>query len=899
MPRRSAEGGPGSLRLIGRDDLVAALDRAATGKVAIVTAPAGSGKSTLLRAWADRLGGSERLAFVQVQRDRQDAQIFWLALLNAVRGLSGDAAGKAEPLTASPNFSDAAAVDRVLVELAELDELDELARVTGRAGPAGRVCLVIDDLHELASPDTFAELTRLLTSLPDGVHAVLATRRDLPLRLHRLRLAGELAELRAADLQFSTDETRALLDSAGVTLSDAAVDRLHERTEGWAAGLRLAVISLTGHPDPERFVADFTGSNRTVAEYLVAEMLERQPQEVQDLLLRTSVLQRVNGELADRLTGRPGSERILLDLEDANAFVVSLDAERTWFRYHHLFADLLRLELRRTRSDEVPGLHREAADWLAGHGQAVEAVRHLQAAGAWAEAATMLGVRSFGMMLDGQEETMQALLEAFPKRSGADFPELSIVRTMVDLLHGRLDDAAAHLTVTDACIAAEPEDRRRRLGAALNALNLVLARRRGDLAGALHYAELLDSDTGGSDEEIVLSSELRVLALLNLGTVEAWALGVSDGERHLQEGADLARKIGRPYLEVACLAQLGFATKLSRFGASRTICEQAIALADAHGWGAAPIVAPALVTLACSMVWRGEFDDAERTLSRAEAVLRTDSGPGIGTLLHLVTGMLHAGRGQESEAAEEFAKAHDLQDRLTHPHALSGNVTGWLLATRARLGAVADARSAVESLSGSQADSGEANNARAVICLAEGDPAGALAAAATVVSAGAPTGFVGTEVEAQLLTALAHRALGDQRRAEQAVERALALAEPERLILPFVTTGARDLMATMPRGRSSHAALLTDILDVVQGVSLTAATSGLTAGQELSPTELRVLRYLPTNLSRPEIAGELSISVNTVNTHVRNIYAKLRAADRSSAVQRARELHLLAGVAGR
>jgi LuxR family maltose regulon positive regulatory protein len=195
------------------------------------------------------------------------------------------------------------------------------------------------------------------------VHAVLATRHDLPLRLHQLRLAGELAEIRAVELRFSEQETRALLAASGIALSEGGEKLLHQRTEGWAAGLRLAVLSLAGHPDPEQFVAEFSGSDRTVAAYLLAEPLDRQPAAGQDLLLRTCLLDRINGELADLLTGRPGSQRILLDLEDANAFVVSLDPGRTWFRYH-LLSDFLRLELRRTLPEEVPALHRQAAGWV-------------------------------------------------------------------------------------------------------------------------------------------------------------------------------------------------------------------------------------------------------------------------------------------------------------------------------------------------------------------------------------------------------------------------------------------------------------------------------------------------------------------------------------------------------
>ena len=247
-------------RLIGRGDLLAALDRAAAKKVTIISAPAGSGKTSLLRAWADRPGQPHRLAVMQVQRDQHDAQQFWLALLSAVRQAS--AASRAEPPAATPDFNGRAMVDRVLSELAD---------------QRGRLILIIDDLHELTSPDALAQLTRLLTNLPGDVHAVLATRRDLPLRLHQLRLAGELAEIRAADLRFSERETRELLEASGIALSDAGAALLHQRTEGWAAGLRLAAISLADHPDPERFVAEFSGSDRTVAEYLIAEMLERQP----------------------------------------------------------------------------------------------------------------------------------------------------------------------------------------------------------------------------------------------------------------------------------------------------------------------------------------------------------------------------------------------------------------------------------------------------------------------------------------------------------------------------------------------------------------------------------------------------------------------------------------------
>ena len=473
-----------TLRLIDRSDLLAALDRAAARKVTIISAPAGSGKTSLLRGWADGQGQRYRLAALQVQRNQQDAQQFWLALLDAVRHASQTTSG-AEPPALTPEFDGRAMVHRVRSELED---------------DRGRIVLVIEDLHELHSPDALAQLTRLLTNLPQNAHAILTMRRELPLRLHQLRLAGELAEIRAADLRFTERETRELLDASGIALSEAGAALLHQRTEGWAAGLRLAAISLADHPDPEQFVAEFSGSDRTVAEYLVAEMLERQPDDIQNLLLRTSLLDRVNGDLGDLLTGRSGSERILLDLEDANAFVVSLDPKRTWFRYHHLFGDLLRLELRRVMPDQVPALHRRAAEWFVQRGQVVDAIRHTQAAGDWPDAARLLADHSFSLTMDGQAQTVRALLRAFPR--DADHPELALVRAGRNLARGGLDETAAHLAVAEAYAETAPPDRQRLLRVAIASLKLSLATRRGHLASVTNRPEALTPRSPGSPTRI-------------------------------------------------------------------------------------------------------------------------------------------------------------------------------------------------------------------------------------------------------------------------------------------------------------------------------------------------------------------------------------------------------------
>ncbi len=813
--------GPGRGRpgLIDRHDLVAALDRSAEKQVTIISAPAGSGKTSLLHAWADRPGQDRRIAFVSVRPGQHDAQLFWLAVLGAVRAAAGT--DGAEPPPVTPGFSGGAMVDKVLSEL------------TASRAP---FVLVIDDLHELSSPEAAEQLTALLTSLPPGVHAIVATRRDPPLRLHQLRLAGELAEIRAAQLRFTEDEARELLAAAGIALPGRVAAMLYERTEGWAAGLRLAVLSLAGHPDPERFVAEFSGSDRTVAEYLMAEMLERQPPEVQGLLLRTCLLDRVNGELADLLTGATGSERILLDLEDANAFVVSLDPGRTWFRYHHMFSGLLRLELRRTMAGDIPELHRLAAQWFAEHAQAADAIRHLQAAGDWAEAAHLLTDHALSLTLDGQAGTVAALLRSFPARTAEDSPGLALVHAIADLDQLRLDQADAHLEVARSYAATTPPDRRHRLRMAIASLDLLSARLRGHFDGVFEQVGALPSPAvGQSNADVALGGDLRAVALLNLGVTEAWSLRLADSERHLLEGAALARGIGRPYLEVACLAHLGFASTRHSFALARQRCEDAIAQAARHGWDAEPVIAPAQATLAGTLIWTGEFDHGEQWLDRARRATQSGGEPGIRLLVRLISAILPAARGHHRQALAEFAAAGRVQALMVGEHALTSRVTAWTMATQARLGMVDQARAALAALDDRQAAAGEIRNAAAVIRLAEQDPAGARRELQAVLDGTAPVNPYLTRVDAHLLDALAWRDLGDERAARGAVERALNLAEPDRLILPFAMTGAWELLEALPPQGTSHAALAADILDAVHGGAPAGPGQPARAGRGAQP----------------------------------------------------------------
>src|SRR5580704_11477088 len=605
---------PGEEGVVSRRELFGRL--AGAGRVAVVSAPAGSGKTVLLRSWigAAGLGGRGRRLWwgggggggvggggaggVPVEAGERDGQRFWLSVVGALRGTSAGSE-LVRALSAAPELDGWAVVERLLKDLARLDE---------------RVWLVVDDVHELGSAEARRQLELLLMRGPEELRFVLATRQGVRLGLHRLRLEGELTEIRGGDLRFSLAEARELFGSAGVELPDPALGMLYGRTEGWAAGLRLAALSLAGREDPGRFAAEFSGSERTVAEYLVAEVLERQSERVRRLLLVTSVLDRVNGELADLLAGGSGGERVLQELEEANAFVVSLDAARSWFRYHRLFADLLRAELRRAAPGEVGGLHRAAAGWLAGRGFAVEAIRHAQAAGDWEMAVRLLAGHWPGLLLDGQAGTAHELLAGFPARIAAADAELAALMAADELARGSLEAAERYLGVAERGLASVPEGRRGQARVLLGVVRLSLARQRGDLPAVAEEARRLQATAEAPDaaqDDLApaaragLGEDLRALALINLGTAEVWAARDADAEPHLEHGVALARRIGRPFLEFSGLAYQATINVTGSLTLSAERGRQAVELARRHGWTDEPAAGVAYEVLGAVLAWQG------------------------------------------------------------------------------------------------------------------------------------------------------------------------------------------------------------------------------------------------------------------------------------------------------
>jgi LuxR family transcriptional regulator, maltose regulon positive regulatory protein len=878
--------GPGAGRVVSRPRLLGRLG--APARVSVVSAPPGSGKTVLLRSWISQSGVAGSAAWVPAGRGQRDPQRFWLSVTGALRQTAAGSALVRE-LTGAPDLDGWVITERLLADLAPLDD---------------PLWLVVDDVHELGA-DALRQLELLIMRAPPELRFVLATRHDVQLGLHRLRLEGELAEIRDPDLRFTVAEASELLAAAGVDLPEVGL--LVERTEGWAAGLRLAALSLAGHPDPGRLAAEFSGTERTVAEYLLAEVLDRQTEQVRRLLLRTSILERVNGELAGLLTGASGGERVLQDLEAAGAFVVALDTARSWFRYHQMFADLLQLELRRAEPDQVAALHRAAAGWLAGHGYPVEAVRHAQAAQDWDLAARLLADNWPGLYLDGQAGTVHELLAGFPAEQLVADAELAAVAAADELAYGSLEAAERYLGLAERGPAPVPDARHGQAQLLLGIVRLLAARQRGNLLAVTDEAQRLQAMAEAPEAaqydlapatRAALGEDLHALALISLGEAEYWTARFEDASRHLEHGIALARRIGRPYLEFTGLAHQAAARLYHSYARAAERGRQAVELAERHGWTGDPAFGVASTILGLVLASQARPDEAEAWVQRAERTITAEAAqPAMVAGIRYVRGAIAVARNHDAEALAAFEAAEHLARRLAAPHYLIPRIRALLLRSLIRLGQTDRAGLFLAGLGGEERERGEIRVAAAEVELAQGNPSAALAGLAALQEGPGSGDYWGFwQVWAGVLEAIARDALGDPDAAETALERALDLAEPDGMLSPFLLYPVPGrLLERHARHRSAHASLVTEIRSLLAGNRSAPPPAGPQLPLEpLSDSEIRVLRYLPTNLTGPEIAGELYVSHNTVSTHLRHLYAKLGTHRRAEAVACARALGLLA-----
>jgi LuxR family maltose regulon positive regulatory protein len=578
---------------------------------------------------------------------------------------------------------------------------------------------------------------------------------------------------------------------------------------------------------------------------------------------------------------------------------VSLDARRSWFRYHQLFAELLALELRRTAPEEVTGLHQAAAGWFAAHGYPVEAIGHAQAAADWDTAARLLAEHWPGLYLDGQSAAIHELMGTMPPGYVAAHPEAAAVGAADELAQGSLEAAGRYLGLAEREAEPVPAGRRDGVRLLLGIVRLLRARQSGDLPAVAEEAgELRALAENPAAVQPGMGEDLRAVALINLGVAESWTTGASDAEGHLQHGVALAQRTGRPYLEFTGLAHLALCRIYQSIPRAMQLSRQAIEIAERHGWTEEPAAGVAYVTLAAGLTWQGRLAEAEPLVQRAERTLRADTEPAAALGIHYVRGLLGLAGGRPAEARAAFRAAEGLAGRLAGPHYLNPPARAWMLQSLVRMGEAGHAEQILAGLDDQDRARGEMRVATAVLRLAQQDPGGALAAIGPLVEGSLRfTSLFQVSAwltQAFLLEAIARDALGDSAAAGLALERALDRAEPGGVLTLFLLHPAPDLLKRHT-GRTAHAALVTEILNLLAGSSpLTLPAGPRPLAEPLSDSELRVLRYLPTNLTAPEIAGELYVATNTIKTHMRNIYAKLGTHRRAETVTRARDLGLLA-----
>src|SRR6266700_867475 len=891
-----------------RPRLAAALDEGLARQLVLVCAPAGSGKTVLLADWAGRDG--RLVAWLSLDAADNDPARFWrhvVAALDRVRPGIAERAGSLLGPPAPPSFE--GLVTALVNELAAQPGEDE-------------VLLVVDDYHLIEAQLVHASLEFLVEHLPPGLDMVVASRADppLPLPLPRLRAGGRLAELRAVDLRFTAEEAAALLrEATGGELPGEAVAALAVRTEGWAAGLQLAALSLRGQADPAGFVAAFSGSHRYVLDYLTEEVLERQGEQMRGFLLETSVLDRLSGALCDAVTGRTDGQAMLEQVERAGLFLVPLDEVRGWWRYHHLFADLLQARLQLERPGRVPVLHRNAAAWCEERGLADDAVRHALAAGEPVWAARLME-RHFDAQfyLRGEGATVQRWIATLPAELVTARPRLLLAQALLVLASGRVEAAGPPLDAAErAFTSAADEPFESTVGVESWLLNVpatvttqraYLAALRGDAEGAASFASraLLEI---GEDEWMVAS-----IARWNLALAE-WLRGqLAEAERVLSSTISEWRAVGERGLAAVMRDHLGQVQRAQgRLDAAHGTYREALASTAPPGGPAMPGAGAAHVGLAEVAYERNELDTALRHIAQGiplcrQFVYTPPLATGLATLAWIRQANGDPGGASEAMGQAERAAPGPGVTVLLNPVPVQ---RAPLQLAQGDLSAAA--RWARQRDLGPDDEPGYPREpeylALARVLLAQDRPGPALALLKRLHAAAAAQGRTGSAIEILALLALASAAMGDEDAALGCLASALTFGCPQGYVRVFADEGppmAALLGRLFTAQRAGQAAFrsvplgyLTRVLrafggkEVVEpaGRSTAQAVPGL--AEQLTARELEVLALLAAGAPNPRIAGELVVTLDTVKKHVSHLLGKLGAANRTEAVTRARQLGLI------
>jgi LuxR family maltose regulon positive regulatory protein len=857
-------------------------------KLTLLSAPAGFGKTTLVTAWLRQ--AKWPLTWFSLDVGDNDPMRFLAHLLVALQRIDPNIGQAAQATVQGP--------EQPPLELLLTGLLNDIA-----ATPKPFI-LVLDNYHVIESVPIHQSLSFLLTHLPQEMHLVLATRADPPLPIARLRGQGQLTELNAADLRFSTEEVEGFLkDVMELPLSAEDVAALERRTEGWAVGLQLAALSLQGSEDISGFINAFTGSHRYILDYLTEEVLNRQPEDTQAFLLQTAILDRLTAPLCDAVTGRSDSQRLLEALEAANLFTNNLDEERRWYRYHQLFSDLLRGLLQRQTPQLVPELHRRAGEWYEQNGFMPEAVSHTIAAGEIERAADLVEQTAWPMLTRGESAMLLGWLGALPGQLLRSRPRLGVFYAWALAFAGQLD--AVETRLADVEIEKVPGE--------VAAVRAYVAGVRGDVSGTIRLARLASEYL--PEEDLIL----RAIVALDLG-IAYWSGGEPmAASRALTEAVRLSREAGQTFLALKATASLGHVQEMR--GLLRQALEthrHALQLGSRQGQRPIPFAGMACVGIATVLY---EWNDLDGALRHAtEGVELSELGGRVSYVLagRTVQASVYLARGHMDQASSVLLQAERLAQRHGHAYVMAhiaelrvrlwleqGNLAAALQWSQEYDGSVMDEGFAPLALEMQQialarvlvaqrAASGPDESGRAAAFLLTDEVQDAPSLLAGLLDSAQTSGRMQSAIKLLALQAVAFQAQGDVDQAVSVVERALLLAEPEGYVRTFVDEG--EPMARLLRIAAARAiapGYVASLLAALGEASVSGPTAAQLLAEPLTERELEVLHLVAAGLSNQEIAQELVIALSTVKSHINHIYGKLGAKSRVQAVSRAQALGLL------
>jgi LuxR family maltose regulon positive regulatory protein len=885
--------------LVTRSRLSDRLSSGGESALTLVSAPAGFGKTTLLTEWLAAGAAEERaVAWLSLDERDNDPALFWAYLVAALQTVAPEVGASALSLLQSPESPMEVALATLLNDLAALSK---------------DIVVVLDDYHVIETHDVHEAMAYLVEHLPPKIRLVIGSRTDPTLPLARLRARGELVEIRAADLRFTPDEAAAYLSGMmGLDLTAQDVAALEARTEGWIAALQLAALSMQGRDDVAGFIAGFAGDDRYIVDYLVGEVLQRQPEPVRKFLLESSILSRLTGSLCDAVIGENGGSARLEALDRGNLFLVPLDDRRLWYRFHHLFADMLRARLLDEHPEHVRELHRRASDWYDRNGERPDAIGHAMAGEDFERAADLVELSIRAMSQARQEATLRGWLDALPDEVFEGRPVLSIGYVGVLMQSGAFEGVEARLRDAErwlaratgdgrepngwpAATAAVDDEELQRLPTQIAIYRAAQARLMGDEAGTITHAQRA-FDLVGPDDHLSRGSAagLLALALWTGGDLDAAGRSWSDAMASLENAGFLADVSG---------CAVGLADIRVAQGRLRdAMSTYELGLRCASGLGAQGLRGAADMHVGMSELFRerNDLDAAMQHLETSSALGEHAGLPQNAYRLRVAMARMRETQGDLVAALGLLEEADRVYDGDFFPEvrpiaAMKARVWVKQGEIGAALGWAGELHLSVDDDLSYRHEFEHITLARTLLAPSATEGADhskrdAMALLTRLLDAAEDGHRNGSAIEILVLLALAHQSERNMAAAVASLEQALTLAEPEGYVRVFLDEGTAMtglLRAAAQRGVAPDyvGRLLTDVTKTERPPPV---QHGLV--DPLSSRELEVLRLLRTDLSGPEIARELTVSLNTMRTHTKSIYTKLGVNNRRAAVNRADEL---------